>query len=115
MHLGRLGVWYPVDRLEAAGLRSFVALVEQLGYDTLWYPESRGYESLSVAGFMLGASTHLKLGSSIASIYARDAFTAGRDLVTLRGLYGEVCLETASGTGAGARAHRSRRAPIEAA
>jgi probable F420-dependent oxidoreductase len=89
MHLGRLGVWYPVDRLDAAGLRSFVALVEQLGYDTLWYPESRGYESLSVAGFMLGASTRLKLGSSIASIYARDAFTAGRGLVTLRGLYAD--------------------------
>lgn len=89
MELGRLGVWYPVDRLDATGLRRFVTLVEQLGYDTLWYPESRGYESLSVAGFMLGASTRLKLGSSIASIYARDAFTAGRGLVTLKALYGD--------------------------
>ena len=89
MELGRLGVWYPVDRLDAAGIRGFVGLVESLGYDALWYPESRGYESLSVAGFMLGATRRLKLGSSIASIYARDAFTAGRGLASLRGLYGD--------------------------
>ncbi|MDE2580656.1 MAG: TIGR03620 family F420-dependent LLM class oxidoreductase [Rhodospirillales bacterium] len=89
MQLGRLGVWYPVDRLDAAGLRGFVATVEGHGYDALWYPESRGYESFSIAGFMLGASTKLKLGSSIASIYARDAFTAGRGLATLRDMYGD--------------------------
>ena len=89
MELGRLGVWYPVDRLDGAGIRGFAGLVESLGYDTLWYPESRGYESLSVAGFMLAATRTLKLGSSIASIYARDAFTAGRGLASLRGLYGD--------------------------
>ena len=89
MELGRLGVWYPVDRLDGAGIRGFAGLVESLGYDALWYPESRGYESLSVAGFMLGATRRLKLGSSIASIYARDAFTAGRGLASLRGLYGD--------------------------
>ncbi|MGC8468637.1 MAG: TIGR03620 family F420-dependent LLM class oxidoreductase [Acetobacteraceae bacterium] len=89
MQLGRLGVWYPVDRLDAAGIRAFVATVERLGFDTLWYPESRGYESLSLGGFMLGASRSLKLGSSIASIYARDAFTAGRGLASLRALYGD--------------------------
>ncbi len=89
MELGRLGVWYPVDRLDGARIRGFAGLVESLGYDALWYPESRGYESLSVAGFMLAATRTLKLGSSIASIYARDAFTAGRGLASLRGLYGD--------------------------
>ncbi|MGA9868916.1 MAG: TIGR03620 family F420-dependent LLM class oxidoreductase [Acetobacteraceae bacterium] len=89
MQLGRLGVWYPVDRLDAGKLRAFLGTLEQLGYDTLWYPESRGYESLSIAGFMLANSTKLKVGSSIASIYARDAFTAQRGLLTLNGLYGE--------------------------
>ena len=87
MQLGRLGVWYPVDRLKAPELRDFVQQVERLGYDALWYPELRGYELLSVAGFMLGATTKLKVGSSIASIYARDAFTAQRGLVTLSDLY----------------------------
>jgi hypothetical protein len=56
MQLGRLGVWYPMDRLDAAQLRQFAASVERLGYDVLWYPEARGYESLSLAGCLLGAS-----------------------------------------------------------
>ena len=88
MQLGRLGVWYSLDRLDGDGIRQFVGDVEKLGYDALWYPESRGYESLSVAGFMLGSTTKLKIGSSIASIYARDAFTAQRGMLTLNGLYG---------------------------
>jgi probable F420-dependent oxidoreductase len=90
MQLGRLGVWYSMDRLNDPRLvKEFVGTVERLGYDVLWYPESRGYESLSLAGFMLGSSTKLKIGSSIASIYARDAFTSRRGLVTLNSLYGE--------------------------
>ena len=79
MELGRLGIWYAPDKLGSAGaISEFVKTVEGLGYDTLWYPESRGYESFSVAGYMLGHTKKLKLGSSIASIYARDAFTARR-------------------------------------
>jgi probable F420-dependent oxidoreductase len=90
MQLGRLGVWYSTDKLgDARQIKQFVGTVERLGYDTLWYPESRGYESLSVAGFMLANSTKLKFGSSIASIYARDAFTSRRGLLSLQALYGD--------------------------
>ena len=87
MKLGRLGVWYPVDRLDAAQLKSFVGQVEGHGYSALWYPESRGYESFAVAGFMLSHSKNLIVGSSIASIYARDAFTARRGMISLNSLY----------------------------
>ncbi len=89
IELGRLGIWYPMDRLDGGQIRTFLGMIERLGYDTLWYPESRGYESLSLAGFMLANSTKLKVGSSIASTYARDAFTAQRGLLTLSGLYGK--------------------------
>src|SRR6201992_3058945 len=89
MQLGRLGVWYSPDKhADPAGISAFVQRVEGLGYDTLWYPESRGYESFSVAGYMLSHSTRLKLGSSIASIYARDAFTSRRGMISLNQLYG---------------------------
>jgi len=90
MQLGRLGVWYSTDKLGGPQeIKQFVGTVERLGYDTLWYPESRGYESLSVAGFMLANTTKLKFGSSIASMYARDAFTARRGMLSLHQLYGE--------------------------
>ena len=85
--LGRVGVWYPVDRLDGAGIRRLLRMVEDLGYSTLWYPEAVGYESLSIASFMLANTTRLIIGSSIANIYARDSFTARRGLSTLSGLY----------------------------
>jgi probable F420-dependent oxidoreductase len=89
MKLGRLGVWYSADKhADAAAIGTFVETVERLKFDTLWYPESRGYESFSVAGYMLSQSSTLKIGSSIASIYARDAFTARRGMISLNQLYG---------------------------
>ena len=81
--VGRRGVWYPVDRLDGAGIRRLLRTVEDLGYSTLWYPEALGYESLSIASFMLANTTRLIIGSSIANIYARDPFTARRGLRTL--------------------------------
>jgi probable F420-dependent oxidoreductase len=90
MKLGRLGVWYSADKhADAAGIAAFVKTVEGLGYDTLWYPESRGYESFTVAGYMLSHTRTLKIGSSIASIYARDAFTSRRGMISLNQLYGD--------------------------
>ncbi|MEA2767809.1 MAG: hypothetical protein QOD93_771 [Acetobacteraceae bacterium] len=89
MKLGRLGVWYSTDKHAAvAQIAPFVQTVEKLGYDTLWYPESRGFESFTIAGYMLSQTKTLKLGSSIASIYARDAFTSRRGMISLNQLYG---------------------------
>ena len=88
MELGRLGVWYPTDRLDGVGLAALMAAVEGHGYGAFWYPESRLYESLSLAGFLLGATTRLVVGSSIANIYARDGYSARRGMMTLNQLYG---------------------------
>ncbi|HYI81726.1 MAG TPA: hypothetical protein VEX11_00785, partial [Acetobacteraceae bacterium] len=59
MELGRVGIWYPTDRLDAAGLRALLRTVEGHGYGTLWYPESRGFESIALAGFLLANSERL--------------------------------------------------------
>ena len=89
MRLGRLGVWYPSDMLGGAEeIARFAARVEALGYDALWYPEALGFESLTMAGYLLGATARLKIGSSIASIYARDAYAARRGMLGLNKLYG---------------------------
>jgi probable F420-dependent oxidoreductase len=87
MTLGRLGVWYATDKLNGSQLADFVGVVEKAGYSTLWYPESRGYESMSLAGYLLSKSVRLTIGSSIANIYARDSFTARRAMVSLNDLY----------------------------
>jgi alkanesulfonate monooxygenase SsuD/methylene tetrahydromethanopterin reductase-like flavin-dependent oxidoreductase (luciferase family) len=43
---------------------------------------------MALAGFLLANSKKLVIGSSIANIYARDAFTARRGLATLNALHG---------------------------
>ena len=88
MQFGRLGVWYSTDKLNGAQLADLARVVEKNGYGTLWYPESRGYESMSLAGYLLSKSSELTVGSSIANIYARDPFTARRAMVSLNDLYG---------------------------
>ena len=64
MTLGRLGVWYSTDKLNGSQLADLVGVVEKAGYSALWYPESRGYESMSLAGYLLSKSTRLTIGSS---------------------------------------------------
>jgi probable F420-dependent oxidoreductase len=87
MKLGRLGVWYSTDKLNGAQLGDFMRIIESAGYSAFWYPESRGYESMSLAGYLLSKSTKLTIGSSIANIYARDPFTAQRAMVSLNNFY----------------------------
>jgi probable F420-dependent oxidoreductase len=89
MKLGRLGVWYGTDKFDGSQLRDSVCTVENNGYPALWYPESRGYESMSLAAWLLSSSEKSVIGSSIANIYARDSFTAQRAMVSLSALYGD--------------------------
>ena len=56
MDLGRLGVWYAADKLTPAEWSGFIKKVETLGYGTLWYSESRGFESLALGSFLLSQS-----------------------------------------------------------
>ena len=87
MKLGRLGVWYSTDKLNGEQLADFARAVEKNGYSALWYPESRGYETVALASYLLSKSEKLVVGSSIANIYAREAFTSRRAMVSLNELH----------------------------
>jgi probable F420-dependent oxidoreductase len=83
MEAGTLGVWYGADKLQPAQWIDFVQTVERLGYDTQWYSEAMGFESMALGSFLLSQTTRLKIGSSIANIYARDAMASRNGLKTL--------------------------------
>ncbi len=53
MKLGRLGVWYSTDKLNGSQLADLMRAIENGGYSAFWYPESRGYESMSLAAYLL--------------------------------------------------------------
>ena len=88
MDLGRLGVWYAADKLNPAQWKQFLNAIEEMGYGTLWYSESRGFESMSLASFMLCQTQRLNIGSSIANIYARDPFASLAAMRTLSQISG---------------------------
>lgn len=83
-----LGVWYAADKLTPPQWAQFVTRIEALGYTSLWYSESRGFESMALGSFLLASSSTLTVGSSIANIYARDAVTSRQGLRTLAAVSG---------------------------
>ena len=85
MDLGRLGVWYGADKLTPVEWIRFVNKAESLGYGTPWYSEARGFESMSLGSFLLSQTRKICIGSSIANIYARDAWASRQGLQTLSG------------------------------
>ena len=76
MEMGKIGAWVSTNALNKKQLGELARGVEDLGYDTLWYPESTTYESLAMGSFLLANSSTLQVASGIANIYARDPFTA---------------------------------------
>lgn len=83
---GKMGVWYGADKLNPSEWKRFIGAVERLGYSTLWYSESRGFESMSFGSYLLSISSTIKIGSSIASIYARDAAASRNGMRTLNAI-----------------------------
>ena len=75
MKLGRLGVWYSTDKLNGAQLADFVRAVEKNGYSALLVSRKRAVtRRWRSRSYLLSKSEKLVVGSSIANIYARDAY-----------------------------------------
>ena len=70
--LGRLGVWGHLDSLTADEARAYAARVGQLGYGALWVPETVGREPFALLALLAADRPDLVVGTSIASIWARD-------------------------------------------
>jgi probable F420-dependent oxidoreductase len=76
--LGQVGAWIGAFTVApAAEARPVAREIEELGYDTLWYPEGLGTrESFTNGAVLLGATVRLRVASGIANIWARDAVAA---------------------------------------
>lgn len=72
MDLGKLGVWYFTDTMNAADAAATAKQIESLGYSALWIPETVGRHPLSHAAWLLSQTTNLVLATGIASIYHRE-------------------------------------------
>jgi probable F420-dependent oxidoreductase len=72
--LGRVGVWsFALQRLTASDAGAAMGRFEQLGFPSVWIPESVGSKDVMAhAAILLGASRRAIVAPGIASIYARD-------------------------------------------
>ena len=78
MHLGAIGVWIGAFAVApAVDARAAAREIDELGFDTLWYPEGLGTrESFTNAGVLLGATDRIRVASGIANIWGRDPVAA---------------------------------------
>jgi probable F420-dependent oxidoreductase len=76
LDLGRLGVWGHLDSLAAPDAIAYVSRAEQLGYGTLWVPETVGREPIALLALFAGQTDAINLGTSIVNIWGRDAQSA---------------------------------------
>jgi probable F420-dependent oxidoreductase len=86
--LGSVGAWGHLDSLPASELPRYVRTVADLGYGSLWVPETVGREPFALLAAVAGHTGSMWLGTSIASIWARDAMATRMAAMTLHELTG---------------------------
>lgn len=72
--MGRVGVWsFALQRLGAATETEAASDLEQMGYESLWIPESVGSKDVLVhSAILLNATARTIVAPGIANIHARD-------------------------------------------
>src|SRR3954454_11108158 len=76
MDIGRVGIWTGVlDAVPSAEAQRIAGRLEDLGFPTLWIPETIGRDPFVTATLLLSATSKLNIATGIANIYARDAVT----------------------------------------
>jgi probable F420-dependent oxidoreductase len=84
LDLGRLGVWGHLDSLPVERARDYARRIEELGFGTLWVPETVGREPFTLLGLLAGETSSLLLGTSIVSIWGHDPQTTRMAAQTLQ-------------------------------
>ncbi|MDP9250324.1 MAG: TIGR03620 family F420-dependent LLM class oxidoreductase [Chloroflexota bacterium] len=82
--LGRLGAWGHLDNLPIDEARAYARRVDELGFGTLWVPETAGREPFTLLGLLAGETDELKIGTSIVGIWGHDAQTTRMAAMTLQ-------------------------------
>jgi len=82
--LGRTGVWSDFDTLPIDDALAYAARVESLGYGTLWVPDVVGREPFTLLGLLARVTSSIGLGTSIVSIWGRDAQATRMAAATLQ-------------------------------
>jgi probable F420-dependent oxidoreductase len=82
--LGSVGLWtFNLDLQPAGRVRDLMPEIEAMGWGAIWIPEAVNRDAMVNSALLLSASSTIKVGTGIASIWARDAMTTAASLHTL--------------------------------
>jgi len=73
MEMGSVGIWaWQFITRPAAEVRSAARAIEEMGYGSLWFPESSGREAFVTSSILLDATERIVVAPGIANLWARD-------------------------------------------
>ena len=72
MDTGKIGVWYFFDGATSSQVAQAAQRIENLGYGTLWLPETVGKSPVALASWILANTTTLNVATGIINIYHRE-------------------------------------------
>lgn len=81
--LSTTGVWYFTDAMRARDAVAFAQRVEQLGYSTLWLPETIGRDPFAHIAMLAEHTTTLRFATGIANLFNRHPGVMGQAANTL--------------------------------
>jgi probable F420-dependent oxidoreductase len=72
MRMARRGVLIATELYRTDELLEIVRGVETRGFESVWLPELFGREPFATAGWLLGRTERIAVGTAIANVYVRD-------------------------------------------
>ena len=87
--MGEIGVTLDTHTEFLAGSKvlSIVRHIEELGFESVWLTDTMGREPFVLASTLLSATSKIRVGTGIASMYGRDAMAAQQTRRTLSELF----------------------------
>lgn len=81
---GKIGIWtHLLDVVPSQRAREGADEIEEMGFGTIWIPETAGRDPFVHSSFLLSATKKIVLATGIASIYSRDAIAMANASRTL--------------------------------
>lgn len=78
MDIGPYGIWtFQLDLMPSSQATDHVTELDELGFGAVWVPEAVGREAFTNAALLLRGGTDIVVATGIASIWGRDAMSAG--------------------------------------
>jgi len=84
---GPLGISFaPGTRLALPDFRDLALLAEAQGYDSLWVPETWGYDAVSLLASLAPVTRSIRLASGVLTVYSRSPALLAQTAATLQAL-----------------------------